>query len=672
VNVRTPTFLAVCAAIAIVQAAAAGPEVPGPRSTNLAPAQSAAAPTPSPLPAESVDSGGHTLDRADLEAWLDGMVPYALKAGDLAGAVVVVVKDGTVLLQKGYGYADVSKQLRMDPEQTMVRIGSTSKLFTWTAVMQLVEQGKLDLSRDVNDYLDLKIPHDFGKPITLRDLMNHRGGFEEGLKDVLRTDTRDLPSNEAYLKEHQRPMLFPPGEVPAYSNYGAALAGYIVQRVSGEPYERYVEHHILAPLGMLHTTFEQPLPQQFAGRVSNGYHTTDSPPGEYEQVVTRPAGSGTATAADMSRFMIALMNGGRLADGQILQAETLRQMQTPSESALTGFATMAHGIFRELHNGRVVFGHGGDTVLFHTEFNYLPEEHVGIYYTFNSRGRDNAVYLAREELFDGFMNRYFPDRAPVAADFATLPTAVADAQAIAGRYESSRRIAHGFLSIFYVLQQTVVGANGDGTISMPRQTAPGLATYGEVGPQLWREKGGRGQLSVQTVNGIKTIVDSSDPISVLQQAPFSRSAPLNLAILVGALIVVVLTVLGWILSPLLKQLTAVPDDSIAAVRRLRLHLRVAAAYDLLYMIAWFIIIRPVLTVDLGFYSSRLDPVVRVMQLAGILAFAAAGLGLWSAWRLAQLKVPRSLRIRGFVVAAGLLGVVWIAVIGGLTRFSLNY
>src|SRR5262249_14368293 len=155
------------------------------------------------------------------------------------------VKDGTILLEKGYGYADVSKHTRMDPEQTMVRIGSTSKLFTWTAVMQLVEQGKLDLNRYVNDYLDFKIPHDFGKPVTLRDLMNHRGGFEEGLKDVLRTDTRDLPSTESYLKEHPRPMLFPPGDVPAYSNYGASVAGYIVQRVSGEPYEQYVERHIL-------------------------------------------------------------------------------------------------------------------------------------------------------------------------------------------------------------------------------------------------------------------------------------------------------------------------------------------------------------------------------------------------------------------------------------------
>jgi hypothetical protein len=207
---------------------------------------------------------------------------------------------------------------------------------------------------------------------------------------------------------------------------------------------------------------------------------------------------------------------------------------------------------------------------------------------------------------------------------------------------------------------------------VPRQTAPGLATYAEVGPQLWREKGGPGQLSLQTVNGVKTIIDSSDPISVLQAAPLSRSASLNLTTLLGALTILVLAVLGWILSPFLKQSAAVPEESVREVRRLRLYVRLAAAYDLLYITAWSIIIRPVLNVDIQFYSARLDPVVRTMQLAGILAFAAAGIGLWNAWRLTQLKVARSLRIRAWVVAAGLLAIVWIAVIGGLTRFSLNY
>ena len=253
-DVRNIVALAACAAAVLFQASAA-------RS-----ATAAAVPTEAPASPAASGSGGHPLDRADLEAWLDGMVPYALKAGDMAGAVVVVVKDGAVLLQKGFGFADAGKKLRMDPEQTMVRIGSTSKLFTWTAVMQLVERGQLDLDRNINDYLDFTIPNDFGKPITLRDLMNHRGGFEEGLKDILWTNPQGVPSTQAYLKEHKRPMLFPPGEVPAYSNYGAALAGYIVERISKEPYERYIERHILEPLGMAHTSFDQPLPQRFAAK----------------------------------------------------------------------------------------------------------------------------------------------------------------------------------------------------------------------------------------------------------------------------------------------------------------------------------------------------------------------------------------------------------------------
>jgi CubicO group peptidase (beta-lactamase class C family) len=305
------------------------------------------------------ESSAHPLDRADLETWLDGMVPYALKAGDMAGAVVVVVKDGAVLLEKGYGYADVSKKLRMDPEQTMVRIGSTSKLFAWTAVMQLVEAGKLDLDHNINDYLDFTIPNDFGKPVTLRDLMNHRGGFEEGLKDVLWTNPQGVPSTESYLKEHKRPMLFAPGEVPAYSNYGAALAGYIVERISKEPYERYIERHILAPLGMTHTSFDQPLPERFAAAVSKGYRTVSAPPGPYELIVTRPAGSGTTTVADMSRFMLAHLQDGRVGDAQILRPETAQRMHSPSESAPPGFSTMAHGFFLEFHNGRPACGPAG-------------------------------------------------------------------------------------------------------------------------------------------------------------------------------------------------------------------------------------------------------------------------------------------------------------------------
>jgi len=626
------------------------------------------------IPAAAADGtsapNGHPLERADLEAWLDGMVPFALKAGDIAGAVVVVVKDGAVLLQKGYGYADMSKKLPMDPEQTLIRIGSTSKLFTWTAVMQLVEKGQLDLDRNINDYLDFTIPNDFGKPVTLRDLMNHRGGFEEGLKDVLWTNPHGVPSTAKYLKDHKRPMLFAPGQVPAYSNYGAALAGYIVERISKEPYERYIERHILLPLGMTHTSFDQPLPERFAAAISKGYRTASGPPGLYELIVTRPAGSGTATVADMSRFMLAHLQDGHVGDAQILQAETAQRMHSPSEDAPPGFATTAHGFLRELHNGRTVIGHGGDSIFFHNEFELLPAEGVGIEFNFNSRGRGDAVYLAREALFDGFMDRYFPDTAaPV--DSQALPTALADAREIAGRYESSRRVEHGFISIFYVLQQSVISANPDGTISAPSFPETDRVTFKEIGPQLWRRVGGKQQLALQTIDGVKTVVDSTDPTAVLQSVPLRRSASLNLTVLLGSFLVLAVTLVLWLLSRWLKPAKTISEE-MPLVRRLRLFLRAAVAFDLIYLVAWFMLLRPLLNTELDVYSSNLDSVVRALQFSGLLAIAAAALGVWSAWRLSRLSLPRTSRVWGCIVAAGLLGVVWIGFMGGLFRFSVNY
>jgi CubicO group peptidase (beta-lactamase class C family) len=612
------------------------------------------------------------LDRDDLDAWLDGLLPYALKSGDIAGGVVSVVKDGSVLLQKGYGFADVGKHVAMDAAATLTRVGSTSKLFTWTAVMQLVEAGKLDLNRDVNDYLDFKIPTAAGKPITLLDLMNHRAGFEEGLKDVLATDPRNLQSTETYLKRHPRPLLFPPGSVQAYSNYGAALAGYIVERVSGEPFERYIEHHIFAPLGMSNSTFEQPLPERFKGHVSLGYRTASTPPQPYELVVTAPAGSMATTAADMTRFMIAHLENGRLGDVQMLSTQTASLMHSPSESALPGFSTMAHGFFYESRNGRIVIGHGGDTVFFHTELDLLPDQHVGVFYSFNSRGREEAVYGLRKALWDGFIERYFPNASPAPADPATLASASSDAQQIAGRYQSSRRIEHGFLSVFYLLQQSVITAHADGTIAAPRSAEAGEDTLHEVAANMWQVVGGTRELALQQIGGVKTVVDSEDPISVLQAVPLAQSAPLNLAILLSALVILVITVVAWPTSWLVRRSLGKRSSDSTALRRLRVLTRAAAVVDLLYLAAWMMLLKPVLSLSLEVYSTALDPVVRMLQFCGLLAVAAAAVGIFSVWRLYSLPVSRLYKIWNGLLAAALLGVVWIGLMGSLLSFNLNY
>ncbi len=658
--------IAVVAALAFASSAQALPSaVPAPAKVLAPPPSSATAPRPS-------SETPHALEKADLAAWLDGLVPYALKNGDIAGAVVVVVKDGEVLLEKGYGYANVAKKIPMDPVETMVRPGSTSKLFTWTAVMQLVEQGKLDLDRDVNDYLDFQIPHKDGKAVTLRDLMNHRAGFEEGLKDLLATDPQRHLTTERYVKDHPRPELFTPGDVPAYSNYGAALAGYIVQRVSGESFDSYVAQHIFQPLGMQHTTFEQPLPARFQSALSQGYLTASSAPRPFEFVETAPAGSASTTADDMARFMIAHLQNGRFGDAHILTDATATLMHSPSESALPGFGTMAHGFFYETHNGRVAIGHGGDSVVFHTEMELLPQEGVGIFYNFNSRGKDSAVYALREALFNNFMNRYFP--ATGAQTFPpALATASKDAQEIAGAYQSSRRIEHSFLSFFYLLQQSTIAANANGTITAP--PAPGqegTATFREIAPQIWREVGSTRELALQTVDGVKTVIDSEDPTSVLQAVPTEKLSSLNIPILLVSVAILLWTLVLWALSPLLRRGDRAQIGVSSGTRRLRLFMRIAAAVDAIYLVGWAMLMSPLLTNDLQVFSSHLDPVVRLMQFAGLLVVAAGIAGLWVAWRMFRTDSTWLSRIWNAAVAASLLGIVWIAFMGNLLSFNLNY
>ena len=176
-------------------------------------------------PAVAAEPAGAELTKTDVDAWLDGFVPYAIESGDIAGAVVVVVKDGQVLTQRGFGYADVDKRVPVDPATTLFRTGSVSKLTTWTAVMQLVEQGKLDLDTDVNTYLDFKIPDYDGKPVTLRNIMTHTAGFQETVRRLISDNQGDMVSLGEYVKNDMPDRIFAPGEVPAYSNYATALAG---------------------------------------------------------------------------------------------------------------------------------------------------------------------------------------------------------------------------------------------------------------------------------------------------------------------------------------------------------------------------------------------------------------------------------------------------------------
>jgi CubicO group peptidase (beta-lactamase class C family) len=255
----------------------------------------------------------HPLEASDLAAFFDGLIPMQLERSDIAGASVLVMQNNQVLLQKGYGYADLKSKKPVDPATSIFRLASISKLFTWISVMQLEEQGRLDLDADVNQYLDFQIRPAFGKPITLRNLMTHTGGFEEVIRDVIVTNPADAQTLRSFLIRNQPNRLFAPGTVPAYSNYGVGLAGYIVQRVSRQPFEAYVAQNIFAPLKMVHSTFYQPPPSALKNSPSQGYpEDTEKSPIGFEMFNPVPAGGLSSTAADMGRFGQALLNGGSL------------------------------------------------------------------------------------------------------------------------------------------------------------------------------------------------------------------------------------------------------------------------------------------------------------------------------------------------------------------------
>lgn len=469
-------FLELLAAVAVFLAtsSAAVAQLPKPPSAP-APQSKPESAAPSPV----LDQVRRDLTATDVEAFLDGLLPAQIEREDIAGVVVAIVKDGHLLFSKGYGFADLEKRKLVTPDATLFRPGSISKLFTWTSVMQLVEQGKLDLDRDVNDYIDYKIPPAFGKPITLRNIMTHSPGFEECAKDLFVADAAHLYPLDRYLKNHIPERIFPPGTTPAYSNYATSVAGYIVQRTAGKPFEQYVAENIFSPLGMAHTTFVQPLPEDLKPLMSNGYELASKSAQPYEFVEAFPAGSVATTAKDMTSFMIAHLQNGQFENAQILKPETAKLMHSRAFSPDSRLNAMALGFYEETRNGHRIIGHGGDTVFFHSELHLIPDSNVGMFVSYNSAGKGEVS--PRTILFDKFLDRYFP-YTPPAGEKPVNPAA--DAQTVAGLYQPSRRFETSFLKLTSLLGQIKVIANADNTISIDMLKSPNgqLKRFEEISP----------------------------------------------------------------------------------------------------------------------------------------------------------------------------------------------
>ena len=608
----------------------------------------------------------HEMTATDVENFLDGLVPLQIAKDNIAGVTISVVKDGKLLFAKGYGYADVKNKKLVSSQETLFRPGSISKLFTWTAVMQLFEQGKLDLDKDVNTYLDFKIPEAFGKPITLKNIMTHTPGFEEQIKDLF-AENSSSPNLGQYLKAHIPDRIYPPGTVPAYSNYATALAGYIVERVSGHPFDQYIADNIFKPLHMDHSSFSQPLPSNLAPLMSGGYRLGSDDPQPFEVVNPFPAGSLSSSATDMAQFMMAHLQNGQLADTRILKPETAQLMHSRLFGLDDGTNAMCYGFYEESRNGQRIIGHGGDTVYFHSDLHLVLDKNTGFFVSYNSAGQGGQ---GRLDLWHAFLDRYFP-YTPAAA---TSSTAKEDAKTVSGTYMLSRRSEHSFLKTASLLGQFAVSPVDDGDIEVPQLTGPNgkPKRWQAIGPMTFRERDGQDKLIFKPDQNGQMMLVLPYPFFVGQRIGIGQNGKFLTTVLGVSLGLMLLTLILWPIAWFVRRHFGRKLELTPREWWIRILVRVVFALDLIFIAALLGLATYGLT-HLEVFSDRgtlwfhLIQVIGVLGAVGTLIVLINAIATWAGKRWSIW-----MKLQATILLLACFGVLWFAFAGNLLHFSSTY
>ncbi len=560
------------------------------------------------------------------------------------GITLSVVKDGEILLSRGYGYANLEEEIPVDPERTLFRPGSVSKLFTWTAVMQLVEENRLDLDEDINTYLDFEIPDRIlgdddpnPRPVTLRHLMTHTPGFEDVMDGLFVLSLDDVEPLGDVLATRLPARVFPAGEILGYSNYGAALAGYIVERVSGQAFEEYMDANVLSPLAMSNSTFQQPLSDDLSRQLAQGYGYWQGTfhPGRFEYIPMAPAGSMSTTASDMAHFMIAHLSGGRFRDAQILEPDTLDTMHRQHFSQHPAIDGVTLGFFEDTLNGQRVLNHSGSTMLYYSHLFLVPEEQLGLFISFSGSENPAEIMPLPQELLGVLLDADEEDVPPSA------PTPSADARertaGYLGEYHTTRMTFTGPEKFIGLLQAVRLEMDESGYLSV-NMMGQNYRFY-EVEPDVYQNHGLDDQpqyLRVAFSPGPQGQPLVAAGAMTYLRAPWFETLPFLGGIIVFAVILMVITLLGWTIQGIRRSLRPAPGH--LATGRERSARRTAVGL-MTVTLAFF--------VGMAYVFTDIDPAFGVPNIIfGIISPVAHVV-----FALPWLMVPLTLVLVGFSVLA---------------------
>ena len=620
----------------------------------------ATAATPTVRSADSTEQVDPTdlSDPDEFERWLDETMADQLERHHVPGAAVVVVDDGDVLLAKGYGYADLEAGRPVVANETVFSIGSTGKLVTWTAVMQGVEDERLDLDRDVNDYLTdsaVTVADTYPEPVTLEHLGTHSAGFDDVFAGMVTDDPDEIRPMAEILADHQPARVRPPGEFVAYSNYGTALAGHVLAEQSDATFTEYADERIFTPLSMDDTTYAQPLPAELEPRRAIGYTPQDGEYRAHDPVIWAlppEGGSLRTTATDMGRFMLAHLNDGAYGSERILEAETVREMhsrQFTKSEAVPELNGMAYGFIEMDRNGETIVGHWGDTPRFKSLLALYPERDTGIFVVYNSPGGGSA----RFELLQAFTDRYYPQSdTPVVEP----PDGAGErARELAGDYRSLTVSESSWERVLGVMTRTdTVGATDEGYLTT---TTLGGETrrWVERRPGVYEEVGGSDRLVFRVdEDGRAThMFRHSFGPSTYERVPWYESLTVLQAVLGAGVVAFLSVVLLWLGGPVWRRWRGgtVPSDRERAARWLLGTVSLCwLAVLVIFLLAWINFNAEVASPSLALQAGK---VLRYAALAGTIgAVVATGF----AWR--ESYWTRSARLHYSVVTLLALLFAW--------------
>jgi CubicO group peptidase (beta-lactamase class C family) len=374
------------------------------------------------------------FDALELAAFVDSFFEEQLEDLDIPGATFVFVRDGQVVMTRGYGLANIELEIAFDPETTVVRVGSVSKLIVATAVMQLVERGQLDLHTDVNHYLTtFGIGDEYDQPVTIANLLTHTGGFDHPPYWTTTDPSEVLPLGQ-YLAEQMPPRITPPGEVIDYSSHGYDLAAYIVEEISGVTFTEYVESYILQPLGMDHSSYliSPPHPDDMAvGYTIEGINQVPQPI-DYDPGY--PSGSFASTASDMAKLMLAYLQDGCYQEACILSADSIALMQLQQFTNHPQLPGWTYGFTEGFRNNQRMIGHGGAIRGFGSDLTLLPEYDLGYYFSFNEECYQTVACAIVSRFRSQFQDTFFPADSPALPDYESTT----DLDRLTGTYRYTR------------------------------------------------------------------------------------------------------------------------------------------------------------------------------------------------------------------------------------------